>query len=322
VSAKPNTSFSRRDFLKVSGLALGTLALGQSISRSTERLRLVKKYGPATSIPAFEFHGDNYFMYDGAYSMNPITFKYLMTWLQENEVWAATSDEVVAYIQGNLVLPSRSIILTTDSGNVSQTSLGRMIPVLQDTGMHFISLIWTRYMQANESILCQEDHCWNAFREARDSGVFSFGSHSETHRDFAQLGMEDGLKDLLESKKEIEDSLGVSPQLISWPFESVPTWANILSDYGFVGAFAGGGSRKTMLDNVLLPKEPSPWDLPRILPPNPGTLTSGRPNGKSMQQMMEMFTDGFGEHLSAHQKQVQMEDYARNLYLIKLHPLR
>jgi len=322
MSSKPDNSISRRDFLKVSGLVLGSLAISNSILRTTERLRLIKKYGPATRVPALEFHGDNYYFYDGAYCMNPSTFKYLMTLLQENEVWAATSDEVVAYIQGHLELPARSIILTTDSGNVSHTSLERMIPVLQETGMHFISLIWTRFMQANESVLCQGDTCWNGFREAKDSGVFSFGSHSETHRDLALLSPEEGLIDMLDSKKEIEDMLGITPQLISWPFESVPSWAPILANHGYVGSFAGGGSRKTMLENVILPNEPSPWDLPRLLPPNIGSLTSGRPGGKTMQEMLEMFTDGFGENFMIHQKQVQLENNARNFYLRKIHPFR
>lgn len=322
MSHLPDNSFSRRDFLKVAGLALGSLALGNSIPRSTERLRLIRKYGPATRIPALEFHGDNYYFYDGAYCMNPPTFKYLMELLQENEVWSATSDEVVAYLQGDLDLPARSIILTTDSGNVSHTSLGRMIPVLQETGMHFISLIWTRFMQANESVLCREDICWDGFREAKDSGVFSFGSHSETHRDLALLSPEEGLKDMLESKKEIEDMLGITPQLISWPFESVPSWAPILADYGFIGSFAGGGSRKTMQENVILPNEPSPWDLPRLLPPNFGTLTSGRPGGKTMLEMLEIFTDGYGENYAAHQKKIQIEMNTRKSFYRKLHPSR
>jgi len=322
MSVQPDNSISRRNFLKISGLAAASLAIGNAISRTTERLRLIRKYGPATRIPALEFHGDNYYFYDGAYCMNPPTFKYLMTLLQETEVWTATSDEVVAYIQGHMELPARCIILTTDSGNVSHTSLERMIPVLQETGTHFISLIWTRYMQAKESVLCQGDICWNGFREARDSGVFSFGSHSETHRDLAVLSPEEGLSDMIESKKEIEDMLGITPQLISWPFESVPSWAPILADHGFVGSFAGGGSRKTMLENVILPNEPSPWDLPRLLPPNIGTLTSGRPGGKTMQEMLEMFTDGFGENYIAHQKQVQLENYSRNSFFRKNHPPR
>jgi peptidoglycan/xylan/chitin deacetylase (PgdA/CDA1 family) len=321
VSSSNEIPFTRRDFLKVAGLAMGTLSLGHSISRSAARLRLIRKYGPATRIPAFEFHGDNYYMYDGAYCMNPATFKFLMTWLQENEVWAPTSDEVVDYIRGDLELPSRSVILTTDSGNVSLPSLGRMIPVLQETGMHFISFIWTRYMQSKESVSCRDDICWNAYRDARDSGVFSFGTHSESHRDLSMLGSEEGLEDLLVSKKEIEDSLGVSPRLISWPFEAVPDWADILGQHGFMGAFAGGDRRKTMLDNVILPNEPSPWDLPRVLPPNFGTLTSGRPGGKTLPEMMAMFTDGFGERLAAYQVQVQFEKRIReNSFRTKYSP--
>jgi peptidoglycan/xylan/chitin deacetylase (PgdA/CDA1 family) len=315
------SALNRRDFLKISGLMLGALALGEPLTRATERARLVHKYGPATRIPALEFHGDNYYFFDGAYCMNPSTFKYLMTWLQENEVWAASADEVVAYLLGNLTLPARSIILTTDSGNTSIESVPRMIPVLQKTGMHFISFIWTRYMLASESESCREDICWNTFRDARDSGVFSFGTHSETHRDLALLSQKVGVEDLLTSKKEIEYFLGVSPQLISWPFESIPTWAPVLAEHGFVGAFAGN-SRLTMLENVTLPGDPEPWSLPRLLPPNIGSLTSGRPAGKSMQQLMEMFTDGYGDKLAAHQKAVRMEAYAREKFQHILHPPR
>jgi len=302
-------SFSRRDFLKVSALAAGSLFLKSHPAGNPDLLERVQKYGIAGRIPALEFHGDNYYMYNGAYCMNPATFKLLMEWLQENEVWAVTANDLVGYLSGQVDLPARSIILTTDSGAVSQTSLARMVPVLQDTGMHFISFIWTRNMGADESVTCQGDACWNAFRLARDSGTFSFGSHSETHRDLALLSKKEGMNDLLTSRKKIEDALGISPRFLSWPFESVPSWAPDLQEIGFMGAFAGGGSRKNMQANVVLPSDPSPWDLPRVLPPNIGTLTSGRPVGKTLAQMMEMFTDGFGAELQAYQE--RMESFNR-----------
>ena len=177
----PENKINRRDFLKIAGLGFTSIAVGTHQTRDIDRRRLIQKYGPATRIPALEFHGDNYYFYGGAYCMNPVTFKNLMTWFHDNEVWSPTSDEVVAFLNGTIDLPSRSVILTTDSGNVSKPSLTRMIPVLQETGMHFISFIWTRFMLASESILCQDDGCWNTFRVARDSGVFSFGSHTESH---------------------------------------------------------------------------------------------------------------------------------------------
>ncbi|MFC2028395.1 polysaccharide deacetylase family protein [Chloroflexota bacterium] len=302
---------TRRDFLRISSLGLASLAVGTQLTRDIERQRLIQKYGPATRIPALEFHGDNYFFFGGAYSMNPKTFKSLMTWFKDNEVWSLTSDEVVSYLEGNLELPSRSVILTTDSGNTSKTSLIRMIPVLQETGMHFISLIWTRLMLASESIVCQDDGCWNAFREAKDSGVYSFGAHTESHKAFAELTEDEGVSDLLQNKKEIEDNLGVSPRLISWPHESIPPWAPVLSKHGFVGAFAGNNSRPTIKDCAVLPIDPSPWDLPRLFPPNPGTLTSGRPEGKTILEMMEMYTSGFGKLAEKYQFQYDYSNQNR-----------
>jgi len=294
MSPNSDKKINRRDFFKITGLGLASLVVGHKLPRDVERQRLIQKYGVATSIPAFEFHGDNYFFFGGGYCMNPNTFKYLMTWFKDNEVWALNSEEVVGFLNGTMQMPARSIILTTDSGNTSQTSLVRMIPVLQETGMHFISMIWTRFMLGSESSLCLDDSCWNAFREARDSGVYSFGSHTESHSDFALFTEEEGVADILQSKQEIEDNLGVSPQLISWPFESVPEWAPVLSDYGFYGAFAGVNHRPTIKNCYVMPSDSSPWDLPRIFPPNIGTLTSGRPDGKTILEIMEMYTTGFG----------------------------
>jgi len=311
MSIQSDKKINRRDFFKITGLGLASLAIGKQLPREVERERLIQKYGVATRIPAFEFHGDNYYFYGGAYCMNPNTFKSLMTWFKDNEVWSATSEEVVAFLQGSLELPSRSVILTTDSGNTSKTSLVRMIPVLQETGMHFISMIWTRFMLASESSVCLDDACWDAFREAKDSGVYSFGSHTESHSDFALFTQDEGVSDLLQSKQEIEDNLGVSPQLISWPFESVPTWAHVLSDYGFYGAFAGVNHRPTIKDCAVLPADSSPWDLPRIFPPNIGTLTSGRPDGKTILEIMEMYTDGFGTQSKAFQTLYEYKNQRR-----------
>ncbi|MGD8813885.1 MAG: polysaccharide deacetylase family protein [Anaerolineales bacterium] len=304
---------SRRDFIKLTAASLGALLLPrfslppsvqkdgkippintQPITdrRALARSKRIKVQGVATRAMALEFHGDHYYMYSGAYCMDPETFVYLMEWLRDNDVWAMNGEELVGYINGTMDMPARSIILTTDSGNTSKDSLARMIPVLQNTGLHFISFIWTRHMLGSEHERCASDSCWEAFRAARDSGVFTFGSHTESHRDFATLPDYEGIRDILQSKAEIEENLGVVPTLLSWPFESVPRWASSLRDHGFEGAFAGA-VRFPMVNNVVLPNEPQVWTMPRLLPPNVGTLTSGRPSGLTIEEMMAMFCDGF-----------------------------
>ena len=298
---------SRRDFLNV--LAVGGVGLiGSSLPRNTinllkdlnpyglddrtyRRRMKVLEQGYATSIPAFEFHGDYYSFYNGAYSMSKEYFKTLMRWFKDNDYWALSVQETIDYIQGKELMPAKSVMFTTDSGNVSQPSLTRMIPTLEETGMHFQSYIWTKEMDEGEHQLCHKDACWDAFNRAYETGLFSFGTHSEEHKAMAHMNYQDGLADLLESKNDIETNMDVEVQLISWPFESVPSWASKLSEYGYIGGFAGN-SRNALSKLYTVPNEPSPWNMPRIFPPNPHSLESGRPSGYTIDEIMNMYSNG------------------------------
>lgn len=260
-------------------------------TREVLRSRLIAKYGPADRALSLEFHGDYYYLMSGSYSMDPETFTWLMEWFQEHEVWSVNGAELIEFLEGTIQLPARSVVLTTDSGNSSVESLTRMVPVLQRTGMHFISLILTAKMNPEESIACQEDVCWETFREASKSGVFTFGSHSERHHDFSDLEAKHGLKDILHSKDEIEQNLGTAVELLSWPYESCPGWMDQLGEYGFKAAF--GGRSRAIEDCSIYSQDELRWCLPRLLPPNRDTLTSNRPLGMTIDQMMRAYSGGF-----------------------------
>ncbi|MEN8242245.1 MAG: polysaccharide deacetylase family protein [Chloroflexota bacterium] len=262
-------------------------------ARESRRLSLIEKYGPATRALPLEFHGDYYYMLDGMYNMDPETFTWMMEWFQANDVWSVNGAELAGFLDGTMELPARCVVLTTDSGYTSQESLTRMIPVLQHTEMHFISLIWTARMTAAETIACQEDACWEKFRQARDSGVFTLGTHSESHADFKKMDAAPGLEELLQSKEEIETNLGVEVEYLSWPYEHCPTWADQLGDLGFKAAF-GGRPRALDLCSVFAEDEMR-WCLPRLLPPNRGTRQSSRPEGMTLEEMMRAYSDGFEE---------------------------
>ncbi len=259
--------------------------------RELERLQRIEKYGVATKILSLEFHGDNYNMYDGAYTMNPNTFEWMMNWFKNNEVWSLNQDELIGYLDGTMNMPARSVILTTDSGNTSLESLPRMIPVLQYTGMHFISLIWTRNMLESETSKCKYDSCWKTFEDALKSGVYSFGTHTESHGDFSTFTLEKGLDDILQSKQEIENRLGINVKVLSWPFEACPVWGHELKNYGIEAAF--GGNIRFIKENTVYPEDPARYCLPRLLPPNAGSRVSGRPNGMTLYEMMKTYTNGF-----------------------------
>jgi peptidoglycan/xylan/chitin deacetylase (PgdA/CDA1 family) len=262
-------------------------------AREARRLSLIEKYGPATRALPLEFHGDYYYMLDGMYNMDPETFTWMMEWFQENDVWSVNGTELAGFLDGTIQLPARCVVLTTDSGYTSLESLARMIPVLQRTEMHFISLIWTSWMTAEETIACIDDICWEKFREALASGVFTFGAHSESHSDFSKIDAAPGLADILESKSKIKKNLGIEVEFFSWPHEACPAWADQLSDHGFIAAF-GGRPRALDLCSVFAEDELR-WCLPRLLPPNRGSRQSSRPEGMTIEEMMRAYSDGFEE---------------------------
>ena len=195
--------------------------------RALARSKRIKDQGIASRAMALEFHGDHYYMYSGAYCMDPETFVYLMEWLRDNDVWAMNAEELVGFINGTMDMPARSIILTTDSGNTSKDSLARMVPVLQETGLHFISFIWTRQMLGSEHERCANDSCWEAFRVARD--------YASTRKQFAvaieklpavrdmlidmKIAIEAGRALLYETSRVVDMELGYARQLETNPPE-------------------------------------------------------------------------------------------------------
>ena len=260
-----------------------------SPTKSTEESENAKKieiYGKAGAITPLEFHGDNYDIYPG-YSMNPASFAKQMNYLAENDYSSVTSDQLVDFLNGRMDLPARSVILTTDSGNVSVKSIPRMIPVLQATGMHFISFIQTQNMDEGDSVYCKNNAAWKAFKSAVTAGVFSIGGHSETHRDFNLISEKEGLSDLKLSKEKIEYNLEIPVRGLSWPLESVPLWANQIKEIGYEYAF--GGRSRPILDCSVFPEDDFRYKLPRIFPPNPSGV-SGRPNNYTLEDILKLYS--------------------------------
>lgn len=258
-------------------------------AHEVERLRRVKRYGAARTLTALEYHGNSYTLNGGTIDMNPSEFARQMRRLQELDAHSVTFDELHGFLNGNLELPLGSIILTTDSGQKSYKSMPEMLEILAETGQHFQSFIWTKSMSPLESALCLNDACWEIFRKAHASGLVSLGTHSESHADFATLSAREGLAELLLSKEEIFDQTGVEVNSISWPFESIPTWAAELESIGIYSGF--GGSTRPLKECYAEWGDAGQYRyrLPRLLPPNTNGISS-RPNGWTLDDILSSFS--------------------------------
>jgi peptidoglycan/xylan/chitin deacetylase (PgdA/CDA1 family) len=249
----------------------------------------IEKYGPANRILSLEYHGDNYFMYDGAYSMTPEQFEIQMRYLLDNEYHFVTGIELVGFLQGWLTLPARSVILTTDSGEASYKSIPRITTLYKRLELeygvapHMNSFIWTLGMAESENPRCANDACWQFFRDALQSGYFSFGNHTQSHSDFRTLTDEEIIKDLETSKQKIFDNLGLTVFGMTWPLEECSKSYETLKSLGVKYAF--GGSTRELDRLFTYANDDMAFCLPRLFPPNPNGL-SGRPNNKTLPEML------------------------------------
>jgi hypothetical protein len=256
-----------------------------------ERLaRAIENYGAANRVLTLEFHGDTYGIGDELYVMTPEQFEIQMRYLLENDYHFVTGPEMLGFLEGWLKLPARAIILTTDSGQGSFGSYSRISALFAKLELeygvspHMNSFIWTQAMTSAENYKCPNDSCWQFYRDALQTGYYTFGTHTETHSD---LGIVSNLYitwDINESIREIYESLGLKVYSLAWPFEACSPNTSLISSLGIKYAFGGWTRARNQLFSYT--GDNTPLCLPRLFPPNPDGY-SGRPMGMTLAQMLE-----------------------------------
>lgn len=247
----------------------------------------IEAYGVAQNILTLEYHGDDYDMYDGGYTMTPETFKNQIDLMMANDYHFVTMHEAEGFVYGWLELPARSVILTTDISDLHVESLTSISAVFSELAEkygynpHMLAFIWTGAMNAGE---CADNTCWDTINTVNASGYFSFGSHSTTHGDFGQISLEEGILDLERSKQAILENTGIQVYTLAWPFETCSPYPESLEQIGIT--LAWGGSTKPLSQNFAAWQDPRPLCLPRLLPPNIQDV-SMRPAGMSLQNMLD-----------------------------------
>ena len=253
----------------------------------------IEKFGAAERIVAFELHGNNYNMYNGGYSLSPEAFYSQINYLMENEFHFVTIHELRGFLEGWLDLPKRSVILTTDSGNTSQESNASIIEQFSDLTLkygyrpHIQSYIWT-FNMTTESSKCKNDACWESFKDAKSSDFFTFGTHSESHRQFEFETSDFLYSDLEQSIDEIYDNLGIRVFAIAWPHESCSKETEVLDKLGITIGF--GGLSKPEKDSFVYKEDAMNLCLPRLFPPNGRSewAESSRPFGFTLREILEL----------------------------------
>ncbi len=245
--------------------------------------------GQASQILSLELHGDNYTMFEGQYSLTPGIFYSQVEYLLSQGYHFATIHEVEGFLYGWFPLPVKTVILTTDISSQTVNSLSSITltftQLQEQYGVkpHMIVYPWAGDMLERPGIACDGDSCWQALRDARDSGFFTFGSHSQTHPDFSTVGFEQLETDWLTSRQAMNNNVGLNVYSLAWPFEVCSQDAQAMLDMGFTVGW--GGVTKPIDQNYPAWQDTAPLCLPRMFPPAISGI-SMRPYGLNWEQML------------------------------------
>ena len=218
-----------------------------SSSNSSELNRTVTVRKPLKNgLPVLMYH----FFYDENVGTGPDNnyieisdFEEQMKYLQEENFYFPTWEEVEQYIDGDLELPSKSVVLTFDDGDPSFYDLA--VPVIQKYNAKATSFVISS---------------WYGYRAAENQPNIDYESHSDDMHQAGANGKgvmlswsEDKIKEDLETSK---NTLGGST-VFCYPFGQYNDRAiDIIKDCGFKLAFTTKGGR--------VYKGSSKYELPRV----------------------------------------------------------
>ncbi len=183
--------------------------------------------GPVV-VPILLYHRIAVSTGNSRYYVSPDSFKDQIELLHD---WGYTSigtELLVTAIQEGASLPPRPIIITFDDGNLDNYTAA--FPTLKKNGFTGVLYIVAKYLGAPGYMDAAE------IIEMAAAG-WEVGSHSMTHRDLLDLDETEQQSEIRESKRVLEDSLGVPVQTFAYPFGSMdPGLVRSVYHAGYIAA--------------------------------------------------------------------------------------
>lgn len=173
-------------------------------------------------------------------SLRPELFAWQMRWLHEQRYRVLPLSELVERLRERKPFPARSVVITFDDGFESVYTAA--YPVLARYGFAATVFLVPAYCgQSNtwpgqpRSIPEQPLLSWSQIHEMDRHGI-EFGAHSFSHRRLDQLPLAESAREILDSKSYLEDRLGHTVELFSYPYGRYNKAAQSIVEKAFGGA--------------------------------------------------------------------------------------
>lgn len=140
----------------------------------------------------------------------PEDFKKQMEYLRAHNFSSITASELRAIITGEKSAPAKPVVITFDDGVNNQYE--NAFPILKQNGLCAVFYVFANAPERNNKYLN-----FSKLKEMAASGM-EIGSHTYFHSYLTKLPLEKIKFELQESKKRLEDNLGIKVESFAYPF--------------------------------------------------------------------------------------------------------
>ncbi len=155
-------------------------------------------------------------------STGAATFRQQMKFLKEANFNVVSLGNLIKNFSENKVQLAKTIALTFDDG--FQNFYAEAFPVLEECGFTATVFLVTNYCEKHNdwegnlpTLERSKLMSWSEIKELHNHGI-EFGAHSLSHPDFTKIPLEEVKRELVESKKVIEDKLGSAVETFAYPY--------------------------------------------------------------------------------------------------------
>jgi peptidoglycan/xylan/chitin deacetylase (PgdA/CDA1 family) len=196
--------------------------------------------------------------------ITPEGFERQLTSLLAQGYRSLSIDDVVCIARGEKAASSQSFVLTFDDGY--HNNWEHAFPILQKHAIHAIIYLVTDRIGSDGFM------SWDQIKTMNASGLVSFGSHTQTHRNFVRRQKYQNVEEeLAQSKAVIESRLGKPCRHLAWPWgDYEKEWLNLVKKLGYASAvttLAGAntaGSNPLELHRINVRHASPEWLLSRL----------------------------------------------------------
>ena len=196
----------------------GTLAERTRSAKRIEVEAIPKEFLGEITIPILGYHQFED-VPSSQYAITPTVFQDQMEYLRSNGFHTISLGTLADYISGSIdSLPAKPVVITVDDG--WRSGFINAVPILIEKGFTATFFVYTDFISSGPNSLS-----WKDLKDLLKQN-FDVGSHTKSHRHFLFLRKqstpleykEEILKELRDSKKHLENKLGISVTLFSYPY--------------------------------------------------------------------------------------------------------